>query len=529
MKFLTVVFMLILVSCEDDAKKKDETSKTVKKIEAQNKQTYTPVPSNPTQEVPEAGAEDYEIPEINLDDVVVEDTGRPINILTEGFKDRVGVFLEADLQAENMVRIEFEGERLTIGLKDNKVDCQSNLNTLSGRCLDIVSNNVRTVSGLSPGVMSIIIPIQDIGVNARHVSLINNEVVSVDTSYHQTRYHIVRSGDLNSRVLPSRVSSLVLSSEIYRDQPDLPESAEDFSGPQARLPSDFLMKREYFSMRGRYFLIEDNGWDDGGIKVFASPDLNGIPVYKITSLNYDGCRKDTDKTWFKYDEKKNKIKCDSRPDFILVDRSTTNSVDRQYFFKFKSFDLDKGYVQVGVGDDNFYLDIRHCKNSCSFQYYPFSRYETDLMNLEVVKKNKSHKELNELIDSLKPCFENNDIKCISSKFLQSSEVYAQDEEGCIDSSVSIPNYTFLKEDLEELKECLKYENLEFHQLSSRGKSKECIFAPSDTKKENVSARLLSIGPHSDLKADYRNYSYESYISVPPMTYSEVQAMKAKLK
>lgn len=242
--------------------------------------------------------------------------------------------------------------------------------------------------------------------------------------------------------------------------------------------------------------------DDGGSVYYQ---LKG-PVLNIQS-SYDD---NWNPSYYKKNDFKEITKIDKTARLWNRTRENGNSRSLHLDISFQNVDNHLNWIEV-IATPNVYLDIRDCKKgrlNCFFTHYEETIHEERVRNLEIVQKYKLSPFMDKFIEELLPCLDSKDLDCIKDFFVTKEDLKdLGDEEGCYDQSFSLPNYNFVASDIDELKECLKYENLRPDLLSASGKNRVCAFVPRQYLKKNK-FKLIGLIPPSSIKVSYDNYVHE---------------------
>lgn len=295
------------------------------------------------------------------------------------------------------------------------------------------------------------------------------------------RFHFYEANNTPPKVIDID-NKLLLSYLLIKDKLPLVSLPEIPANAGLMLPAEFM--------------------EDGGSIYYQ---LKG-PVLIISSYSDD--------EWGPYYYKKSDLKERVQIDETarIWDRTTANNNSRNVNLDiaFQKIDPDLKWMEV-IATPNVFLDLKICSHEsivCFFTYYDKTIDEQKKESLKRVQQYKLSPFMNKFIEELLPCLEKKDHECIKDFFVSEQDLKNfDDESGCYDESFSFPQYSFKPEDIDELKECLKYENLRADLTSSIGKNRVCAFAPRYYLKKNK-LKLIGLISSSLVKESYKNYDYE---------------------
>ena len=370
---------------------------------------------------------------------------------------------------------------------------------------------------------SILIKIDQIKIDKLHV-LFKDYLYKINLDYClanklNCRIHYIKKNSEISEVRNNVASIFLFSYLLHREG-----SQEDIGVDLSKkgidssyiLPADLQDKKDqFFSMRGQYFVIYNgySGKSNAPLPFYKDKDFAEAPAFKLASGVTELISE--------------KIPVTSS--FKTLDLSDGNSSDFYYYFKYSEIDSGLKFIKIKFGEKDYFFNLDDCLEQrifCNFVNYPQTPYENRLSHLKIRKEKKDLSQLNDLIETLTPCIASKDVACINKSFVLKEDVYIQDEEvGCYDLSVEVPSYQFKLEDLDELKECLKYENLLPHFRGMKGINKVCIFAPEHTLKTSRPYKILAISHPNELKFDYTKYGFFSKNKFAiPLTQVEIDSL-----
>lgn len=539
---ISLFFLLFsLLSCN--------SGQTVKKVEREpSQQTYTPIPK------------DFELPKKEVEPVIEEEkssepkpdeTGVPFDLSKPELKDLKGLYYEFDLvEGDNVFGFNNNGMseiKLIINSDGKLKNCTAKMyKSDPTNCLDELQ--LRIVERKNPlkpeqKIKSVIFKVDDIKKQVRFKVFKEFYKGGAEVCYkepYRCRYHLIMPGDNESTVMNKKTGIFYLSYHFYKNYftENHVQSSVIPSNQELILPKDELYKELYFTMQGLYLHVRISGWEKEDTTIFEDKEFKK-PLFSLSSgsIRPTGtdieCWKSQKGQWKYWDKQNKEAVCPYSFDVVLLDQSTTNSADINYYYRPKEIDENWKYASIEQNGKIFYISLNNCvsKNTCSFVYFPETEYQNDLKRLEAYKKNVDFKQLNDLQQNLLPCLEKKDLTCIKKYIVQPEDLYVADEEECIDSSIQVPAYTFSENDIDELKECIKYENLLIHLLAMKGKNKYCLFAPPEVlKNENDrSTKILAVGNLENIQRSYRSYDYEPPVILPPMTPAELENLTDRLK
>lgn len=417
----------------------------------------------------------------------------PLDLTDSKWKDHQGLYYELDLGG-GWVGFDFLNEdHLSVGFSPN-LKCHGSKRKPWPDCLSVFEPLLHErVSVEGKKIFSLVVPVTDF--DRVPVMLINGKALRMTTDNLPTRYHLIKKGELKSQVFSREYSKLKLTALVYAGYPDAPPVVlNELVSLKKMLPADFKNKDDYFLMKGKYLkIVNYYNPKESVIEFYPSMDLSGEPV-ELKAVP------------------------------VVIDDSNSNGNDLKSFLKFKAYDDERNLIIVSDGSRDFYGSLGLCRKlECTFVYYPQSRYENDLLEIELIQKKKIKSEIQSLVDKMQGCIAKKDEKCIDSLFLKQAETPGDEDSPCIDMTVKLPSYSFTMDDFEELKACMKIESLMFHKLAFKGNKKFCSLADFHPT-IGAPFKLLAIGPQEIIKADYRNYIYGEYYRVPPKLRHEVEEM-----
>jgi hypothetical protein len=514
-----ILFLILIISCNRQSTPVKPASVSQSKVTAEvpKQHSYVPVDFSYKGSGTPIDQEDESTPEA---EAIIDDSKKPLDLKEGPYKGRKGLFIEVDIISEKVLSGTDQGnsgkEHYDVISSEGKISCR--INPSKNDCTELYTDKIRNRSNpLKPDQLidSIILPIAGVDDSSIYVHL-NGSIHSIGSMEHgRYRFHLLEDGLIESKIFDANTGNFTLSS-ILINQLDHSSLKEETQIPQEaykQLPSDATGKEQYFKIRGKYLYVRQDDFQQE-LLFFNKKDLSDEPEIALKNtflecIKKHGSRENSDT---------HKEQCQPALTYHSYTYGDTQGHTTEYFIKYKSFNLESKVLEVNINDKSYFTSLSFCgvdfHTKCLFVNILETAYENDLQRIAKIKREKSNKDLNELIENLRPCLKSKHIECIKKYILKPDEVHKTDEEGCIDDSVDVPSYEFSVNDIPEIERCLNYDSLLFHGNALKGVQKFCFVAPDNVKKENVSARIMAVGNIDLLKTSYFKYSGSNDLPIP---------------